>query len=213
MVNTRSMNTNNSKIVGMTDGDPVFDCNVVIRIHRDAIMEIDGKTHVIPSVNNDFNVQLRLVSDEYEMSDHLVVDDNVRDQESSKSCNIQVYKPATKMILKNVDKAWIRCKNIHKKSKQNIKKRDVVMAKLRGHPAWPAIILKLLPENRAKVEFFGAEPHEKFGFVNLSEVILFKDSLDILLLQLKKKIRKYEKAIKEAERVCGILDSNSVLNQ
>lgn len=207
MVNTRSTKKNVSKSVNVSDTVHTYDCNVVIRIHEDALMEIDGKAHIIPIKNNDLNIKLHLVS---EQNDSNLIESAV---DSSKSSKIQVYKPATAMALKSVGSAWIQCKRSHKNNKQNVKVRDLVVAKLKGHSVWPSIILEMLPNKKAKVEFLGAEQHERFGFVNISEITLFKDSIDVILIQLKKKLPKFKKAVKEAEIYCGISEKYSAFNQ
>lgn len=213
MVQTRSKMAIRSESVDMVEKDEItYDCNVLFRIHKDAVLEIGGKAHKIPpKKKNDFNVRLRLVSGA-SIPNEDPPNVKLRHQDSPQSNGIQVYEPAARMAPSSVDVAWDRCKFRRNNEKRLYKLNDVVLAKLRGYAAWPAIILKLLPKKRAKVEFFGADPHEKIGYLNLNEIVLYKDCIDVLLIQLKKKIPKYKKAIREAESVCGISDSCSVLN-
>lgn len=204
------MKENVSKGVDMSDIIESFECNVMIRIHEDTTMQIGKETHNISLNNNDLNIRLRLIPDENSSNEEsTIVDDTADDKDSSKS--LQFYRSASSMAPKNVSSGWLQCKNIQKKKKRNVWVNDVVMAKLRGHSAWPAIVLEILPKNKAKVEFFGANLNEKFGFVNISEVTLFKGSTDVLLLILKKNIKKFSKAVKEAEMVCGVSEEHSLL--
>lgn len=64
------------------------------------------------------------------------------------------------------------------------------MAKLKGHPAWPCVVLEYISKTRVKVEFFGANQTEKFGFVNIAEIIPIEDSVDVISLTLKRNISK-----------------------
>lgn len=212
MVQTRSKKTNVSECVEVVASDVVtYDCNLLIRIHKDAVIEIGKNAHKIPSINNDFNVHLKLLS-EGDLNENSPIDFETHDQAPTKSCEIQAYEPAARLTPANVDVAWMQCKHIRDYNNQQINENDVVLAKIRGHSAWPAIVLKLLPKKRAKVEFFGAEPHEKFGILSLNEIVLFKNSIGVLLIQLRKKIHKYIRAVREAEGACGIPHSSSVLN-
>lgn len=206
MVNTRSV-----KRHSMSDNENNYKCNVVIRIHKEALMEFDKKSHSIPIVDNSLNIHLQLVSEKNDSNSNKSSVEDARTSngnDSSTSRTVQFYKPASAMTLKTVDSAWKRCK----KSKQNIKARDLVMAKLSGHPAWPAIVIEILPKKKAKVKFLGVEPHERYGFVFLSEIVLFKDSIDILLIQLKKKINRYKKAVLQAEVYGRIPQKYSLFN-
>lgn len=206
MVNTRSMKSSN-----MID-NVTYDCNVVIRIHKDALIEIDKKSHAVPIAGNDMNIRLRLISAESDIKLAGATAGATRKskrKDSSPPTTVQFYKPASAIIIKSVARAWVRCK----KSKQNVQVRDLVMAKLSGHPAWPSVVLEFLPKQKARVEFLGVEPHERFGSVNLSEIVLFKDSIDILQIQLRKKINRYQKAVMEAEIYAEIPEKHSVFNQ
>lgn len=217
MVYTRSAKKNVldtvSKSTNKGEIDHTYDCTIVISIHKDAIIKFGESTHVIKQKKNDFNVRLHLISDKKDSNEVSAVDDTPHDNVSSRSNQVQVYQPTSAMSLKSVNSAWVRCKNDRKKNKQKLVQHDVVLAKLRGHPAWPAIILDIPSQSTVKVQFFGAETHEKFGFVNINEITLFKNSMDVLLLLLQKKIKKFTKAVKEAELVCGISGENSLFNE
>lgn len=87
------------------------------------------------------------------------------------------------------------------------------MAKLKGHPAWPANVLEYISKNRVKVAFFGAEACEKFGFVNIAEITLFRNSADVTRLTLLRNIPKFKKAVKEALIVCDVPLLVSLVNE
>lgn len=170
----------------LIDDEHTYDCNVVIRIRKEALIEIDRKSHAIPLVNNDMNIRLRLTSARNDLDLAEPTADRTcytrsrthtrtrtcrsNSKDSPTSMAVQFYKPASAKTIKTVDTAWLQCK----KNKQSVKVRDLVMAKLTGHPAWPAIILEFLPNNKAKVEFLGVESHERYGFVSLIQIVLFK---------------------------------------
>lgn len=119
-----------------------------------------------------------------------------------------VAKPHSKPINKMVEEAWKLCKSDSSREKCNIRPSDIVMAKLKGHPAWPAVVLEYISKTRVKVEFFGANKTEKFGFVNISEITPFESSADVIRLNLKRNIFRYKKAVKEA--VCAV-PSNALM--
>lgn len=192
MVHTRSRKE-------ISKGDNEVECKIIISIHKDATIEFNEKKHRIKQSKDNFNVRLRWVSEHDSCS-------------SSSNDDRQIYQPAKATDVKTVQRAWLNCKSSHKKDKQKIRASDVVLAKVRGHSAWPAIIVEVISSSRVKVQFFGADAHEKFGFVGLNEITLFKNSIDVLLLLLKKNIKKFRKAVKEAELVCGIPEECSLLN-
>lgn len=118
-----------------------------------------------------------------------------------------IVKFQTKSINKLIDDAWLSCKKEHK---QIIVPNNIVMAKVRGFQPWPAIVLENTNKRAIKVEFFGADENEKFGFVSLNEITLFENSANVIRLVLKKNVQKYRKAVQEAEIICGIPSHASI---
>lgn len=109
-----------------------------------------------------------------------------------------------KPIVKLIDEAWRKCKLGHRKE---FNVDDIVMAKLKGHAAWPASIVEFSSQSKAKVLFFGANPNEKFGSVNMAEIIHFNDATDVVRLTLKRDFiqkRKFQKGIREAQISLGM---------
>lgn len=84
------------------------------------------------------------------------------------------------------------------------------MAKLRGHPAWPSMVIEFTPKNRVKVMFFGADRNERFGFVSESEIVLFKNAAHLIELSLKRNFSKFRKGIHEAEISCNVPSCASI---
>lgn len=118
-----------------------------------------------------------------------------------------------KPINKLIDDAWRNCK-LSRQGELHL--NDVVMAKLKGHPAWPATLIELMNKTKGKVLFLGANPNEKFGFVSMGEVVRFEESMDVIRLTLKREFHnkaKFVKGIKEAELIFGIPSHLSLLNE
>lgn len=130
---------------------------------------------------------------------------------SRKSCLI-LAKPHQKPITKLIDDAWKQCKKDNANFKQNIRVNDVVMAKLKGHPAWPAMIIEIVNKTKVKVRFFGADQNELFGFVNTSELTPIAKSLDLIRLTLKRNMPKFNRAVTELERIYVIPSSVSMMS-
>lgn len=119
------------------------------------------------------------------------------------SC-LTVAVPQQKPIVKLIADAWETCK-LARQGKFQI--NDLVMAKLKGHPAWPATIVEFVNKTKLKVSFFGARPNEKFGFVGVGEIVHFRESENVIRLTLKRDFihsAKFKKGIREVELVSGI---------
>lgn len=197
-------------------------CRVILeRLSRAAIESFLNPTHIIThnisakivdnvlKINNceikptDFNFNLKLK----------VTQTGISVVQSKPHVHSQaVSKLNEKPISKLVDDAWRMSKSNHKENKFEIQTNDIVMAKLKGHPVWPAIVVEFVSKNKTKVEFFGADIHEKFGFVTTSEMTLFKNSAHLVLLSSKRNIAKLTKGIREAEISCGIPAVGSIIS-
>lgn len=116
-----------------------------------------------------------------------------------------------KIVDASLNGAWRKCKNDNKEN-YFVQVNDIVMAKVRGHLAWPAIVKDIVNKNNAKVEFFGAKHYEKYGFVNIKEITPFANSIDVIRLTLKKNNPKFNKAISETEIACGVPFALSIKN-
>lgn len=87
------------------------------------------------------------------------------------------------------------------------------MAKLKGHPAWPAQIVEI-NKKTAKVHSFGANANEMFGFVNIAEIVHFKEALNVIRLTLTREFRNkmlFEKGIKIVKMMLEIPSDQSLL--
>lgn len=195
-----------------------------IQIHR-GVLTIHNNHFM--HTNNSFIVHLKVSDNEITVSEDML--HNVEDKNKSaenpkrhlrskansvgpvnvdliskrKICSVDV-KSKPKTIYQMTGDAWSLCKIKHKQNASEIVVRDVVMAKLRGYMAWPAIIVGFIGKNRVKVEFFGADQSEKIGFVNIKECTKFCESSELVLISLKRNNPKFEKAVREAELLCGV---------
>lgn len=200
-----------------------------IRIHRDE-MQIGNNIYI--AKENTFNLCLKVSPEniavlgnrqQNEYSPLKLPHRNLRPRLNLVNSQVNIVQKAnpntansnlsTKLTYKSVDIAWRHCKKNHVQTNHTICVDDIVMAKLRGHSAWPSIVLDLSNANKVKVEFLGVDSYEKFGFVSVKEITLFKNSSDIILLLLKRNISKFKKAVQEAEMLCGISQSISICNE
>lgn len=198
--------------------------NLDVHIHGDK-MKIRNVCYT--AINNSFNLRLKLSSDRLDVIEDISSNDdpdqnplknkpirNLRqilnnispsDVDIKANCMNAVSKK--NVSYKMTEDAWRLCKNKHKRSAFEIKLNDVVMAKVKGYSAWPALVLEFTEKSRAKVQFFGAREYEKFGFVNLNEITRFSESDEVIRLLLKRASRdtvKFRTAVLEAETVCGV---------
>lgn len=126
------------------------------------------------------------------------------------SC-LTIAVPQPKPIVKLIDEAWRKCK-LDRQGKFEM--NDLVMAKLKGHPAWPAKIVEFVNKTKVKVIFLGANQNEKFGFVSITEIVHFGESGNVIRLTLKRDFihsGKFKKGIQEAEVLSGIPPNASIL--
>lgn len=132
-------------------------------------------------------------------------------QKSNQKSNLTIAVLQPKPITKLIDLAWQRSKLNRSECHLN----DVVMAKVKGHVAWPAILIGFVNKSKAKVEFLGANQNEKFGFISLKEMVHYSECNDVIRLTLKRTFiykEKFEKGIREAEILFGIPSHASMLN-
>lgn len=175
--------------------DDIF--NVKLKANADGLTIINGNS--FPKPIHDLRPRLnKLVTD--------IV------QTHKPQTSTTVAKPQSKPLHRMIENAWRLCKNNHKQNGSNINLNDIVMAKLRGYTAWPAIVVKFMNKSQVKVEFFGVDQSQKIGFVNIKEITRFSDSAEVILLLLKRNIPNFKKSVHEAEIVCGIPGYVSILD-
>lgn len=94
---------------------------------------------------------------------------------------------------------------------QNVNVNDIVLFKMRGFFAWPALVIGI--NNKVvEVEFFGDHTTQKSS--KKENILSFKDSLDLILFNLRqRKCQLYRKAIREAEVLLDVPEMSSILNQ
>lgn len=120
-----------------------------------------------------------------------------------------VHKPS--ISNRNISNAWRMCKDSQDKNEFCL--NDIVMAKVRGFSPWPGKVVEIV-KNRMKIEFYGANVSEKFGFVNRDELAFFKNCVDLIQIILERnplKEHKFRKGVKEAEIDCGVPEILSIV--
>lgn len=123
-------------------------------------------------------------------------------------------KEARKTAVKNANqgiksKAVVRA-NSKPKPCEHVDEGDIVLCKMRGFSAWPAMIRKV-EQNSVFVEFFGDHTTQKTMLKNL---YLFHESHSEIISNLKRlKNPMYSKAIREAERALQIPDELSIFTK
>lgn len=133
---------------------------------------------------------------------------------NSKSC-LTVVKTQPKSTSKMIDDAWRQCKSNNVRDGNTIRLKDIVIAKLKGHAPWPAVVNEFVNKSRVLVEFFGADKSQKFGLVGVDEITPFMHSsnvIRVILLTLKRDILMFTKDIREAELICGVPSHASITN-
>lgn len=127
-----------------------------------------------------------------------------KELKTNQNSNSIVTKQQSKSITKMVQEAWTKCKADNRREKYEVQINDVVMAKIKGYTPWPATVIKFLNKNKVKVQFFGVQPKEMFGFVNIAEITPFAKSINVIHLTLKRDMLQFNKAVQEAQLVCSI---------
>lgn len=184
--------------------------NLTLSFHRNRI-RVDSQT--FSSKNDTFDIKLKVSE-----SQILAVQDQMLQSPAAKPLKCNLAKKRGTTIAKKHEKhflaeaAWQACKIEHTKNQFQINTSDIVCAKVKGHQPWPAVVLGF-EKRGVKVEFFGADSNERFGYVTKKEITLFKNSAEVVSLILKRDIPKYKKAVKEAEHVCGLPAQHSLCNQ
>lgn len=204
--------------------------NIVISIHGH---ELRSNNTTITSENLCFDIEMKVMPHAIEIVDQPHCSKNSFPDVSTRSLRPRVNAPKPlkcnsaskrtpvstiakshpKPIQKLIDSEWLKSKKEHKQNNLRININDIVLAKVRGYNLWPAVVLEFTGKSGMKVEFFGADDDEKFGFVSMNEVTFFKNSAVVVRLILKRNIRNYRKAIKETEILCGIPSYASLCNE
>lgn len=186
--------------------------NLNVRI-RDNILEIENQGSII-GTKETFNMQIKISSTEATVSNS-VMPRNLRNKTSRNlvCAEPKPKKASTELIVRrdnhSINSEWNKCKG-----KDIVDSDDFIMAKVKGYVPWPGKAIEIIKKNtvtQVKVEFFGAEPHEMYGIVNMKEICLFKNAGIVIRLISKNNCPKFKKAVREAEIVCGIPQSQSLL--
>lgn len=98
--------------------------------------------------------------------------------------------------------------NLVPASKNILNEGLVVVAKLNKWPAWPAVIESLQKTN-VKVRFFG---EDSIGCIPYGNIGLFEENDQLIICNLRRKLRGFEKAVRLAEISMKIPDKFSIVN-
>lgn len=179
-----------------------------VQINRNGMMM---ENRMIKNTNNTFTIQLKVTSAGVTV---------LNSPSKLTSHRVAILKNPSKLIVskpinlsQNIDILWRKSKNILDKNKLSI--NDLVMSKLRGFLPWPSKVLGITKRktfDEIKVEFYGAEPFERFGFVKINEVAYFKDCIDLIKVILRRNPLKFIKGVKEVEVIFGLPESLSILS-
>lgn len=178
-------------------------------IIKDGMLKIDETT--IESNNMVFNVCLKVGADGFSVSSQSSLP-QMKTLKQNQKPNLTVAMLQPKVYTKLIDESWRKSK-LNRKGQFRV--NDIIMAKLRGHPAWPATIVEFVNKNKTKVLFFGANANEKYGFVSVGDIVRFDECFDVIRFTLKRDFAnkvKFVKGIKEAELISGV-SIQSVLNE
>lgn len=186
--------------VSITDSN-VSSFSASPRKRLDSALKSKNVSSVIPKID-DFSIPKRNLRPRLNVSDNSVP--KIK----------QVLTVAkSKSDYKNIDSFWQNCKREQSNSRRQIQVNAIVLAKVKGHSPWPAIVLNIINSKKAKVEFFGAALYERFGVVNIGELTLFEKSLDLIKTILNKtKNTKFRKGVQEVERILDVPSSKSICN-
>lgn len=200
--------------------------NLNVKIHRDT-MQIGS--FISSSKNRCFNIRLKMSEKQIAIHEILPQSNSfvsesitnaptqriLRKIQSVAGDLVESIKPKMtvaqlhqRSIYKLTETAWRHCKSNYKQEvsegRPSLAKNDVVMAKLKGWSAWPAIILDFVNKNRVKVKFYGVGEEEQLGFVEYKEISPFEISAEVIKLLLNRNDSKFKRAVREAEIVNGI---------
>lgn len=196
----------------MKCSESIVQHTIKISIRKNALRV--GDYTQMASKNNSLFLQLKLSPNGVTVLNRMM---NLRPRPNLALVNVVAQKmPPVKTIscrikYKNVNEAWSQCKKKYGKDKYAL--NDIVMAKVSGFFPWPSKIVDVLDRNKFKVEFFGAEPHERFGFVTRKEITLFKDSSDVIRVLIHNSHDiKFKKAVRETEIFCCVPESQSIFD-
>lgn len=205
-----------------------YDINVKISKN---VMKLNETT--IKATNNTFNIDIKMNAERISIKPTVIVVNTPvsnrilrpraaiapislsKKLKNDRKSGLIVSKPQTKPIYKMVEEAWRKCKSDCNHDENTIRLNDYVMAKLKGHPAWPARVVEFVNKTRVLVKFFGVDASQQFGYVNIAEITPFMKSVNViqtLLLTMKKDILKFTKGIKEVEVSCGVPSHDSLIN-
>lgn len=110
-----------------------------------------------------------------------------------------------------INESWTKCKRDYKASSLSVDIDDLIMAKMSTYSPWPARLDGFTSgKKRAQVFFFGSS---NTGQVNISEIVPFNQSTDVIRLLLLRKVGDFHKGVAEIESIMEIPPHLSLLRQ
>lgn len=110
-----------------------------------------------------------------------------------------------------INESWTKCKRDFKASNLSVGSGDLIMAKMATYSPWPARLNAFSNNNkRAHVFFFG---ENNTGQVNVSEIVPFEHSMNVIRLLLLRKVSSYHRAIAEIESILKVPPQLSLLKE
>lgn len=187
----------------------IINHKINVQINRNGMMM---ENSMIKNSNNTFTIQLKVTSSGVTV---------LKSPSKLISHRVAISKNPSKLVVSkpinlshNIDILWQQSKNMLDKNKLSV--NDLIMTKIRGFLPWPSKVLEITKKKSfdvIKVEFYGAEPFERFGFVKSNEVAYFKDCINLIKVILQRNPLKFMKGVKEVEVVLGLPESLSILNK
>lgn len=136
---------------------------------------------------------------------------NVKLNQLIDQCNVVTTTKAfaPKSLAAESDCAWRAAKKCH--GNTQLVAGQIVVSKMRSYAPWPAQI-RTFSKNfkRAEVFFFGTD---NTGMVDVQQSVDIASAREVMRLLLLRQIPLYAKAVREAERVCGVPDELSLLRE
>lgn len=116
-----------------------------------------------------------------------------------------------KALTEFINAKWRESKKEYRKTRNIIQIGDLVMAKMSTYSPWGSRVLSFTKnKQRATVCFFGEGLR---GSVNVAEIVPFNRCTDVIRLLLLRKFSDFHKSIIEIERILGVPDHLSLLNE
>lgn len=209
-----------------------FDIELKLKKNK---LTVRGQKVSIENRDNNFHLELRIKNNEIkcqskENSKEVIEDQSESEKTESKSHRSlrerkaiiaiedtkEVIRPLgnlqrSKTIAELANDAWKACKSQSKSQNITFEIDQYVMAKMKSFSPWAAKIIGFIKNHKkAYVYFYGTH---NSGSVDVSDITLFKESQEVIRLQLLRHLDFFTKGIKEIEAELGITEEFSIINR